>query len=162
LDPVCSCLCKPDVALFSSGGASAADVAGVGHSCEYAEKYYWQFVSQRSSWLPVAQTALQVYDRTSFAATHAAASHTDDPASHSLHGAPEQASTPAGSTDGGHVAGAAALQVRSHHVPALVRYLLLAESGCEAAAENAAWMLLHGQGAVGPRAVGLAAHLLYR
>jgi hypothetical protein len=39
---------------------------------------------------------------------------------------------------------------------------LLAEAGCEAAAENAAWMLLHGQGAGGPQALDLAAHLLYR
>jgi hypothetical protein len=59
-------------------------------------------------------------------------------------------------------AGAAAAQVPDRYLQALVRYLLLAESGCEAAAENAAWMLLHAQGASGPRAVGLAAHLLYR
>lgn len=141
---------------------AAALAAGVGHSCEYAEKYYWQFVSQRSSWLAVAQAALQVYDSSSAAAAQPAASHTDSKASNSLPSVPEHADTPAGSSDSSPVAGVAALQVHTHYVPALVRYLLLAESGCEAAAENAAWMLLHGQGASGPRALGLAAHLLYR
>lgn len=114
--------------------------AGLGHNCEYAEKYLWQFVSQRSGWLVAAQAALQDYDSPKTVARG-------------------QAGGPTSDRGGGQVGSGTA---QGRNVQALVRYLLLAESGCEAAAENAAWMLLHGQGASGPRAMGLAAHLLYR
>jgi hypothetical protein len=127
-------LCLPLPPLLSASHVAAA---GLGHNCEYAEKYLWQFVSQRSGWLAAAQAALQDYD------------------------SPKSSSKgQAGGGGGGQVSGSGRAQGRN--VQALVRYLLLAESGCEAAAENAAWMLLHGQGASGPRAMGLAAHLLYR
>lgn len=45
---------------------------------------------------------------------------------------------------------------------ALVRYLLLAEQGCEIAAANAAFMLQMGQGARGGRVLELAVQLLHR
>lgn len=130
--------------------------AGLGHNCEYAEKYLWQFVSQRSSWLTTAQTALRDYDSPSLSSS----------TPQSL--APSERTTQTEGADGpGSEARSPApmplkFRVNDRYLQALVRYLMLAESGCEAAAENAAWMLLHGQGASGPRAVGLAAHLLYR
>ncbi|KAF8065893.1 HRD3A [Scenedesmus sp. PABB004] len=45
---------------------------------------------------------------------------------------------------------------------ALLRFLELAESGAEAAAANAAWALLRGEGAGGPRALAAAADMLQR
>jgi hypothetical protein len=45
---------------------------------------------------------------------------------------------------------------------ALLRFLLMAESGSEAGSANAAWMLMRGEGAGGPDAVDLAAELLLR
>lgn len=158
--------------------------AGLGHNCEYAEKYLWQFVSQRSGWLTEAQAALQDYDGSSQPAPPASTAATTALPRSELQGSsprPEEAGLPVSGAEvagdvpsvaslhppGGRGVGPAARTQQQHrvmdrHTQALVRYLLLAESGCEAAAENAAWMLLHGQGAGGPRAMGLAAHLLYR
>lgn len=51
---------------------------------------------------------------------------------------------------------------RGRFLQALLRYLLLAEAGCDACAANAAWMLLRGEGAGGPKALAAAASLLYR
>lgn len=148
--------------------------AELGHNCEYAEKYLWQFVSQRSSWLSSAQAALLDYDSPSsaFAArpTEASSSHrhtdtdTHDASTPAMqdHSAGQPDSSSAQVPAAVLASTGAAAQVPDRYLQALVRYLLLAESGCEAAAENAAWMLLHAQGASGPRAVGLAAHLLYR
>lgn len=160
-------LCLRPLLLF----AARVCAAELGHNCEYAEKYFWQFVSQRSSWLSSAQAALLDYDSPSSAF---AARPTEVSSSH-RHTDTHVASTPAvpghsaGQPDSSSAEGAAGLapagaaaQVPDRYLQALVRYLLLAESGCEAAAENAAWMLLHAQGASGPRAVGLATHLLYR
>jgi hypothetical protein len=45
---------------------------------------------------------------------------------------------------------------------ALLRFLLMAESGSEAGSANAAWMLMRSEGAGGPDAVDLAAELLLR
>lgn len=154
--------------------------AGIGPNCEYAEKYLWQFLSQRSFWLPTAQAALDDYDRPSTSSSSGSGSNGGG-------GWPSGGGEDAGGGSGGEDAGGGtseqeaktadseaqnvqyqqsphpARQAPQHrYVQALIRHLLLAESGCEAAAENAAWMLLHGQGAGGPRAVGLAAHLLYR
>lgn len=114
-----------------------AAAAGIGYNCEHAEKYFWQFLSQRSSWLSNAQAALADHDGPSIPSSDAASAS-------SVKGSLLLASAP------------------RRTVQSLIRHLLLAESGCEAAAENAAWQLLHGQGAGGPRALGLAANLLYR
>lgn len=143
-----ACFCPAAVV----GGCYAAEL---GHNCEYAEKYFWQFVSQRSPWLTEAQTALRDYDSVSSTST----TTTSTSAAASLQGSGEGAEAQPGSAAARVVV---PFRITDRYLQALVRYLLLAESGCEAAAENAAWMLLHGQGASGPRAMGLAAHLLYR
>jgi hypothetical protein len=46
--------------------------------------------------------------------------------------------------------------------PALLRYLLLAEQGCEVAQANAGFLLLRGRGAGGKAALHLAAQMLMR
>jgi hypothetical protein len=46
--------------------------------------------------------------------------------------------------------------------PALLRYLLLAEQGCEVAQANAGFMLLQGRGAGGKAALHLSAQMLMR
>lgn len=156
-------------AMCCCSAATVATVvaAGVGHNCEYAEKYLWQFVSQRSGWLSAAQAALLDYDSpSSIPATQpgrmedprADTQANADPSQGELAGSDRQSGigSPADVRD------YTAARMPGRYPQALLRYLLLAEAGCEAAAENAAWMLLHAQGASGPRAMGLAAHLLYR
>lgn len=185
-----------DIAAYPAVAVAAHAAAGLGHNCEYSEKYFWQFVSQRSGWVPAAQAALQDYDTPSTrpppSPTAAAAAAADANASQQVGGAgagggagATGAAAGAGANDAATEAAAAAVantgavaggdtdtdtdegppapcSASDRHTQALLRHVLLAEAGCEAAAENAAWMLLHGQGAGGPQALDLAAHLLYR
>ncbi|KAF6266102.1 hypothetical protein COO60DRAFT_1697460 [Scenedesmus sp. NREL 46B-D3] len=122
--------------------------------CELASSHFWQFVSQRASvWSDLMNAALRDYYATG---TYLASPlPQEQPAS-----AGDAAAAGGAAAQGWHVRWQWAQRHRLRQ--ALLRFLLMAESGSEVGSANAAWMLTRGEGAGGGDAVDLAAELLLR
>ncbi|WIA36276.1 hypothetical protein OEZ86_007603 [Tetradesmus obliquus] len=137
----------------------AAGNGGLGYNCELASHHLWQFVSQRPSvWSNLMDAALRDY--------YATGTYVARPSPQAT-----QQAAAAGTADTAAVGVAASSPLPSMRLrwgqryrlrQALLRFLLMAESGSEAGSANAAWMLMRGEGAGGPDAVDAAAELLLR
>jgi hypothetical protein len=153
-----------------------AGQGGVGYNCELASHHLWQFISQRDSvWGNLMDMALRDYYATgtyvtkqqlhaqqqATAADSAADDATADAAGVAVSLSPANPANPASRKSS---VWSSRLQWSQRYRlrQALLRFLLMAESGSEAGSANAAWMLLRGEGAGGPDAVDLAAELLLR
>jgi hypothetical protein len=175
--PVAYCRPIHDNALLTQSGNCCACCAcfvetklagkgGLGYNCELASQHLWQFVSARASvWTDLMHAALRDYYATG---TYVTSAPPQQQSSNSANPTMDDAAANADAADDANAAASPLWNVRLQWSQryrlrqALLRFLLMAESGSEAGSANAAWMLMRGEGAGGQEAVDLAADLLLR